>query len=182
MAYIGFVEEKGALYCELCYEKFFAPECGRCQRKILGVSAWNCSVLLYPKAMPILIINLFIIFTFYFLLVLSTLSAFFSCVYYKTKLNRPLRKYIRLLGLVVFGFPLLRAGLSGESLATMGKIIYCGCATSAGPCLLRMKKPSRTTHRSFQDWHLRWCKLNSIAFIRAAFPYLSEFKHRTLIS
>ncbi|XP_057403508.1 PDZ and LIM domain protein 5 isoform X1 [Balaenoptera acutorostrata] len=36
MAYIGFVEERGALYCELCYEKFFAPECGRCQRKILG--------------------------------------------------------------------------------------------------------------------------------------------------
>ncbi|XP_045140266.1 PDZ and LIM domain protein 5 [Echinops telfairi] len=36
MAYIGFVEEKGALYCEMCYEKFFAPECGRCQRKILG--------------------------------------------------------------------------------------------------------------------------------------------------
>ncbi|XP_038166946.1 PDZ and LIM domain protein 5 isoform X1 [Arvicola amphibius] len=36
MAYIGFVEEKGALYCELCYEKFFAPECGRCQGKILG--------------------------------------------------------------------------------------------------------------------------------------------------
>lgn len=36
MAYIGFVEEKGALYCELCYEKFFAPECGRCRRKILG--------------------------------------------------------------------------------------------------------------------------------------------------
>uniref|UniRef100_A0A2K6BRA6 PDZ and LIM domain 5 n=1 Tax=Macaca nemestrina TaxID=9545 RepID=A0A2K6BRA6_MACNE len=36
MAYVGFVEEKGALYCELCYEKFFAPECGRCQRKILG--------------------------------------------------------------------------------------------------------------------------------------------------
>ncbi|NWJ00401.1 PDLI5 protein, partial [Crypturellus undulatus] len=36
MAYIGFVEEKGALYCEGCYEKFFAPECSRCQRKILG--------------------------------------------------------------------------------------------------------------------------------------------------
>ncbi|XP_054996561.1 PDZ and LIM domain protein 5 isoform X2 [Sorex araneus] len=36
MASIGFVEEKGALYCELCYEKFFAPECARCQRKILG--------------------------------------------------------------------------------------------------------------------------------------------------
>ncbi|XP_037235488.1 PDZ and LIM domain protein 5 isoform X3 [Falco rusticolus] len=36
MAYIGFVEEKGALYCEGCYEKFFAPECSKCQRKILG--------------------------------------------------------------------------------------------------------------------------------------------------
>ncbi|XP_054846080.1 PDZ and LIM domain protein 5 isoform X2 [Eublepharis macularius] len=36
MAYIGFVEEKGVLYCEGCYEKFFAPECARCQRKILG--------------------------------------------------------------------------------------------------------------------------------------------------
>ncbi|XP_074849684.1 PDZ and LIM domain protein 5 isoform X2 [Carettochelys insculpta] len=36
MAYIGFVEEKGSLYCEMCYEKFFAPECSRCQRKILG--------------------------------------------------------------------------------------------------------------------------------------------------
>uniref|UniRef100_A0A452J5W5 Uncharacterized protein n=2 Tax=Gopherus TaxID=38771 RepID=A0A452J5W5_9SAUR len=36
MAYIGFVEEKGALYCEICYERFFAPECSRCQRKILG--------------------------------------------------------------------------------------------------------------------------------------------------
>ncbi|KAM3831388.1 PDZ and LIM domain protein 5 isoform 2-T4 [Vipera latastei] len=36
MAYIGFVEEKGELYCEGCYEKFFAPECARCQRKILG--------------------------------------------------------------------------------------------------------------------------------------------------
>uniref|UniRef100_A0A8D0F8T9 PDZ and LIM domain 5 n=1 Tax=Strix occidentalis caurina TaxID=311401 RepID=A0A8D0F8T9_STROC len=36
MAYIGFVEEKGALYCEVCYEKFFAPKCSKCQRKILG--------------------------------------------------------------------------------------------------------------------------------------------------
>ncbi|XP_037752844.2 PDZ and LIM domain protein 5 isoform X3 [Chelonia mydas] len=38
MAYVGFVEEKGALYCEICYEKFFAPECSRCQRKILGIT------------------------------------------------------------------------------------------------------------------------------------------------
>ncbi|XP_070614104.1 PDZ and LIM domain protein 5 isoform X3 [Erythrolamprus reginae] len=49
MAYIGFVEEKGAFYCEGCYEKFFAPECARCQRKILGEvinalkQAWHVS-------------------------------------------------------------------------------------------------------------------------------------------
>ncbi|XP_030046567.1 PDZ and LIM domain protein 5 isoform X4 [Microcaecilia unicolor] len=36
MAETGFVEEKGDFYCELCYEKFFAPQCARCQRKILG--------------------------------------------------------------------------------------------------------------------------------------------------
>ncbi|XP_041435506.1 PDZ and LIM domain 5 L homeolog isoform X6 [Xenopus laevis] len=36
MAEMGFVEEKGGLYCEICYEKFFAPDCARCQRKILG--------------------------------------------------------------------------------------------------------------------------------------------------
>lgn len=36
MAEMGFVEEKGSLYCEMCYEKFFAPDCARCQRKILG--------------------------------------------------------------------------------------------------------------------------------------------------
>ncbi|CAN2388963.1 physiological muscle hypertrophy [Pristimantis euphronides] len=36
MAEMGFVEEKGTLYCEICYEKFFAPDCARCQRKILG--------------------------------------------------------------------------------------------------------------------------------------------------
>lgn len=36
MAEMGFVQEKGALYCESCYEKFFAPDCARCQRKILG--------------------------------------------------------------------------------------------------------------------------------------------------
>ncbi|XP_067850582.1 PDZ and LIM domain protein 5-like isoform X3 [Heptranchias perlo] len=36
LANIGFVEEKGSVYCEKCYEQFFAPECARCQRKILG--------------------------------------------------------------------------------------------------------------------------------------------------
>ncbi|XP_032878422.1 PDZ and LIM domain protein 5 isoform X4 [Amblyraja radiata] len=52
LADIGFVEENGAVYCEKCYEQFFAPECGRCQRKILGEiinalkQAWhvNCFV------------------------------------------------------------------------------------------------------------------------------------------
>ncbi|XP_077478052.1 PDZ and LIM domain protein 5b [Stigmatopora argus] len=32
----GFVEEKGQVYCEHCYEQFFAPTCARCQQKILG--------------------------------------------------------------------------------------------------------------------------------------------------
>ncbi|MBN3284217.1 PDLI5 protein, partial [Polyodon spathula] len=36
LADTGFVEEKGSVYCEHCYEKFFAPTCGRCQLKILG--------------------------------------------------------------------------------------------------------------------------------------------------
>lgn len=36
MADLGFVQEKGFIYCEHCYEQFFAPECARCQRKILG--------------------------------------------------------------------------------------------------------------------------------------------------
>ncbi|XP_029371520.1 PDZ and LIM domain protein 5b isoform X1 [Echeneis naucrates] len=32
----GFVEEKGQVYCERCYEQFFAPTCSRCNQKILG--------------------------------------------------------------------------------------------------------------------------------------------------
>lgn len=32
----GFVEEKGQVHCENCYEQFFAPTCARCQLKILG--------------------------------------------------------------------------------------------------------------------------------------------------
>ncbi|KAM9338268.1 PDZ and LIM domain protein 5b isoform 2-T2 [Symphorus nematophorus] len=32
----GFVEERGQVYCEHCYEQFFAPTCGRCSQKILG--------------------------------------------------------------------------------------------------------------------------------------------------
>ncbi|KAF7666296.1 hypothetical protein LDENG_00114020 [Lucifuga dentata] len=32
----GFVEEKEQVYCEHCYEEFFAPTCARCHQKILG--------------------------------------------------------------------------------------------------------------------------------------------------
>ncbi|XP_068562286.1 PDZ and LIM domain protein 5b isoform X3 [Cebidichthys violaceus] len=32
----GFVEEKGQVYCERCYEQFFAPTCACCHQKILG--------------------------------------------------------------------------------------------------------------------------------------------------
>uniref|UniRef100_A0A671XUF3 PDZ and LIM domain 5b n=1 Tax=Sparus aurata TaxID=8175 RepID=A0A671XUF3_SPAAU len=32
----GFVEERGQVYCERCYEQFLAPTCARCQQKILG--------------------------------------------------------------------------------------------------------------------------------------------------
>ncbi|XP_052413320.1 PDZ and LIM domain protein 5a isoform X5 [Carassius gibelio] len=33
---LGFVEEQGSVYCQHCYEEFFAPTCARCQHKILG--------------------------------------------------------------------------------------------------------------------------------------------------
>nr|XP_020496459.1 PDZ and LIM domain protein 5-like isoform X3 [Labrus bergylta] len=36
LADTGFVEEQGSVYCEHCYEEFFAPSCSRCQEKILG--------------------------------------------------------------------------------------------------------------------------------------------------
>ncbi|XP_029018366.1 PDZ and LIM domain protein 5a isoform X1 [Betta splendens] len=36
LADIGFVEEQGFVYCEHCYEEFFAPTCSRCRAKILG--------------------------------------------------------------------------------------------------------------------------------------------------
>lgn len=31
---IGFVEEKGELYCEYCFEKYLAPPCNNCNAKI----------------------------------------------------------------------------------------------------------------------------------------------------
>ncbi|XP_037897135.1 PDZ and LIM domain protein Zasp isoform X9 [Glossina fuscipes] len=33
---IGFVEEKGDLYCEYCFEKYLAPTCSKCGNKIKG--------------------------------------------------------------------------------------------------------------------------------------------------
>ncbi|XP_065341792.1 PDZ and LIM domain protein Zasp isoform X7 [Cloeon dipterum] len=32
----GFVEEKGDLYCEFCFEQFLAPACDKCRKKIKG--------------------------------------------------------------------------------------------------------------------------------------------------
>lgn len=39
---IGFVEEKGQLYCEICFESYFAPNCCKCGQKVKAVS-WCCS-------------------------------------------------------------------------------------------------------------------------------------------
>ncbi|CAL8276806.1 unnamed protein product [Merluccius merluccius] len=32
----GFVEERGQVFCEHCYEQYLAPTCARCQNKVLG--------------------------------------------------------------------------------------------------------------------------------------------------
>ncbi|XP_038639203.1 LIM domain-binding protein 3a [Scyliorhinus canicula] len=32
----GFVEEQNNIYCERCYEQFFAPDCAKCNTKIMG--------------------------------------------------------------------------------------------------------------------------------------------------
>lgn len=37
LADVSFVEEQNSVYCENCYEEFFAPTCGRCSTKIMGV-------------------------------------------------------------------------------------------------------------------------------------------------
>ncbi|KAL2087725.1 hypothetical protein ACEWY4_016553 [Coilia grayii] len=36
LAEVGFVEERGSVYCEHCYEEFLAPTCARCRGKVLG--------------------------------------------------------------------------------------------------------------------------------------------------
>uniref|UniRef100_A0A3Q3DN83 LIM domain binding 3a n=1 Tax=Hippocampus comes TaxID=109280 RepID=A0A3Q3DN83_HIPCM len=37
LADVSFVEEQNSVYCENCYEEFFAPTCARCSTKIMGV-------------------------------------------------------------------------------------------------------------------------------------------------
>lgn len=37
LADMCFVEEQNSVYCERCYEQFFAPTCARCRTKIMGV-------------------------------------------------------------------------------------------------------------------------------------------------
>uniref|UniRef100_A0ACB8F9C0 LIM domain-binding protein 3 n=1 Tax=Sphaerodactylus townsendi TaxID=933632 RepID=A0ACB8F9C0_9SAUR len=36
LADVSFVEEQNSVYCERCYEQFFAPTCARCHTKIMG--------------------------------------------------------------------------------------------------------------------------------------------------
>ncbi|TRY57866.1 hypothetical protein DNTS_017662 [Danionella cerebrum] len=36
LADTGFVEERGGVYCERCYEEYMAPVCTHCHQKILG--------------------------------------------------------------------------------------------------------------------------------------------------
>ncbi|XP_053689112.1 PDZ and LIM domain protein Zasp [Sabethes cyaneus] len=36
LAEIGFVEEKGDLYCEYCFEEFLAPVCSKCNNRVKG--------------------------------------------------------------------------------------------------------------------------------------------------
>lgn len=37
----AFVEENGQLFCEKCYNSFYAPKCAHCNQAIIGVSR-NC--------------------------------------------------------------------------------------------------------------------------------------------
>ena len=44
---MGFVEEQGALHCEDCYERFLAPICGKCDKRVKGVSWCTLLLILY---------------------------------------------------------------------------------------------------------------------------------------
>lgn len=43
LADVCFVEEQNNVYCERCYEQFFAPVCAKCNTKIMGVSGQRSS-------------------------------------------------------------------------------------------------------------------------------------------
>lgn len=48
LADVCFVEEQNNVYCERCYEQFFAPICAKCNTKIMGVSEQPPSPLTLP--------------------------------------------------------------------------------------------------------------------------------------
>lgn len=50
LADVSFVEEQNNVYCENCYEEFFAPTCARCNTKIMGVSLSSVYLCVQPKA------------------------------------------------------------------------------------------------------------------------------------
>ncbi|XP_014341699.1 LIM domain-binding protein 3 isoform X2 [Latimeria chalumnae] len=50
LADVGFVEEQNSVYCEHCYEQFFAPTCAKCNSKIMGIML-PCSA---PSAMAVI--------------------------------------------------------------------------------------------------------------------------------
>ncbi|KAM9188741.1 LIM domain-binding protein 3 isoform 6-T8 [Mergus octosetaceus] len=51
LADVCFVEEQNSVYCERCYEQFFAPTCARCHTKIMGIislcSAQNAMAVIF---------------------------------------------------------------------------------------------------------------------------------------
>lgn len=48
LADVCFVEEQNNVYCERCYEQFFAPMCAKCHAKIMGVSGGAPGPLSFP--------------------------------------------------------------------------------------------------------------------------------------
>jgi len=46
---VGFVEEKGQLYCEDCYGRFLAPDCQKCRKKIIGNCLKAMSTTFHPE-------------------------------------------------------------------------------------------------------------------------------------
>uniref|UniRef100_A0AAQ4PNK5 LIM domain binding 3a n=1 Tax=Gasterosteus aculeatus aculeatus TaxID=481459 RepID=A0AAQ4PNK5_GASAC len=51
LADVSFVEEQNNVYCENCYEEFFAPTCARCNTKIMGEVMHACGRRGIPPAL-----------------------------------------------------------------------------------------------------------------------------------